>query len=99
MKKASFSHRVTAIFLALNFLSTIIPANQLFANNNGPNTPEASGFEPVNATDMVNLSSGDMAYVLPLLDIDGFPLEHHGLEPAYIYSVPLKKTVYSKRNL
>ena len=46
----------------------------LYASNNGPNAPEASSFEPVSATDMVNLSSGDMAYVLPLLDIDGFPV-------------------------
>jgi hypothetical protein len=52
--------------------------NQLYAQ--GPNAPEASGFEPVSATDMVNLSSGDLAYVLPLLDIDGFPvtLSYHG---------------------
>ena len=50
----------------------------LFATNKaqaqGPDAPEASGFEPVSATDMVNLSSGDMAYVLPLLEIDGFPV-------------------------
>ena len=40
----------------------------------GPNAPEASGFEPVDATDMVNLASGDMSYVLPLLSVDGFPV-------------------------
>ena len=63
-----------AVFLTLNFLQTFIPYNLLYASNNGPNAPEASGFEPVSATDMVNLSSGDMAYVLPLLEIDGFPV-------------------------
>ncbi len=40
----------------------------------GPNAPEAAAFEPVDATDMVNLSSGDVSYVLPLMDMDGFPL-------------------------
>lgn len=74
MKKTKLSHRIIAIFLTLNFLTTIVPVNLLFANNNGPNAPEASNFEPVSATDMVNLSSGDMSYVLPLLEIDGFPV-------------------------
>lgn len=74
MRKTKFSHKVIAVFLTLNFLTTIIPVNLLFANNNGPNAPEASGFEPVDATDMVNLSTGDSAYVLPLLDVGGFPV-------------------------
>ncbi|GFZ94251.1 hypothetical protein GCM10011531_27560 [Aquaticitalea lipolytica] len=74
MYKPKFSHRVIAVFLTLNFMVSIVPVNQLLASNNGPNAPEASGFEPVGATDMVNLSSGDMSYVLPLLEIDGFPV-------------------------
>ena len=78
MVKAKFSHRVLATFLAINFLSTIIPVNQLLANNNGPAAPEASSFEPVDATDMVNLATGDLSYVLPLLNVPspegGYPL-------------------------
>ena len=74
MKKTKFSHRVIAVFLTLNFLTTIIPINQLFANNNGPGSPEAAGFEPVDATDMVNLTNGDLSYVLPLMSVEGFPI-------------------------
>lgn len=50
----------------------------------GPNAPEATGFEPVDATDMVNLTTGDFSYVLPLLSVPspegGFPiaLSYHG---------------------
>ena len=50
----------------------------------GPNAPEASGFEPVDATDMVNLLTGDMSYVIPLINIPGpdggYPvsLSYHG---------------------
>lgn len=44
------------------------------ASNTGPNAPEAAGFEPIDATDMVNLGSGDLAYSLPLMDVDGFPI-------------------------
>ena len=37
----------------------------------GPNAPEAASFEPVDATDMVNLATGDLSYVLPLLNVPG----------------------------
>ena len=80
MKKTNtkFSHRVIAIFFTLTFLQTLIPYNQLWANNNGPNAPEAASFEPVDATDMVNLLTGDFSYVLPLLNVPspegGYPL-------------------------
>ena len=44
----------------------------------GPNAPEAASFEPVDATDMVNLLTGDFSYVLPLLNVPcpegGYPL-------------------------
>lgn len=40
----------------------------------GPSSPEAAGFEPVDATDMVNLTNGNLSYVLPLLDVEGFPV-------------------------
>ncbi|MGJ8733393.1 MAG: hypothetical protein ACSHW4_09605 [Cellulophaga sp.] len=44
----------------------------------GPNASEAAGFEPVDATDMVNLVTGDMSYVLPLLNVPspegGYPI-------------------------
>ncbi|WP_431165686.1 hypothetical protein [Tenacibaculum halocynthiae] len=84
MGKTKFSHKVIAVFLTLNFLTTIIPVNQLYANNNGPKSPEAGSFEPVDATDMVSLLTGDVNYVLPLLDIPspegGYPLvlSYHG---------------------
>lgn len=74
MKKTKFSHRAIALTLFLVFLPSLLPINYVLASNNGPNAPEAASFEPVDATDMVNLVSGDVSYVLPLLDMDGFPL-------------------------
>ncbi len=60
------------IILILLFSSTTM----LFAQ--GPNAPEAASFEPVDATDMVNLLTGDFTYVLPLLNVPspegGYPL-------------------------
>lgn len=77
-------HRSIALFFLFTFLNTLIPYNQLWANNNGPNAPEAAAFEPVDATDMVNLLTGDFSYVLPLLNVPspegGYPLalSYHG---------------------
>lgn len=72
---SDFGLRTTALFLILTILLPLSsPYQNLWANNNGPNAPEAASFEPVDATDMVNLSSGDVSYVMPLLDMDGFPV-------------------------
>jgi hypothetical protein len=54
----------------------IISISNLHAQ--GPNAPEAASFEPVDATDMVNLNTGGLSYVLPLLNIPspegGYPV-------------------------
>ncbi|MEN1785024.1 MAG: hypothetical protein AAGF77_07785 [Bacteroidota bacterium] len=74
MKPKKQAHRIIAVFLTLNFLSTLLPVNLLYASNNGPNAPEVAGFEPVDATDMVNLGTGDLAYTMPLMEVNGFPI-------------------------
>ncbi|WP_303316689.1 hypothetical protein Q4Q34_07750 [Flavivirga abyssicola] len=73
MKNTTFRKRVPLVF--------IIPMLILFiktTNAQGPNTPEAASFEPVDATDMVNLVTGDLSYVLPLLNVPspegGYPI-------------------------
>jgi YD repeat-containing protein len=75
--------KIIAIFFLVIIVPSTFPISPVYASNNGPNAPEASGFESVNATDMVNLSSGDMSYVLPLMDVGGMPisLSYHGGVP------------------
>ncbi|CAL2093963.1 RHS repeat domain-containing protein [Tenacibaculum sp. 190524A05c] len=69
MKKKSF---IAFVVLIVSVFST----QSLRAQ--GPNAPEAAAFEPVDATDMVNLLTGDFTYVLPLLNVPspegGYPL-------------------------
>jgi hypothetical protein len=83
INKPKNSHKWIAAFFLAIFLPTIIP-QQLYAANNGPNAPEAASFEPVDASDMVSLATGDMAYSLPILDVPspegGYPLvlAYHG---------------------
>ncbi len=71
--------RITTLFLTLTLLlPTVSPYGKALANNNGPNAPEAASFEPVDATDMVNLLTGDFTYVLPLMNVPspegGYPI-------------------------
>ncbi|WP_369013564.1 hypothetical protein [Flavobacterium anhuiense] len=77
MTKFQKRHRIIATFFLLIFFPTLLP-NNLFASNNGPKSPEAASFEPVDATDMVNLITGQYSYVLPLLNVPspegGYPL-------------------------
>ncbi len=63
-------------FLITCFVIILTYNNSIFAQ--GPNAPEAAAFEPVDATDMVNLVTGDFTYVLPVLNVPspegGYPL-------------------------
>lgn len=76
--KQTIRQRWIATFLLVVFLLSVIPTNALYASNGGPNAPEAASFEPVDATDMVNLVTGQYSYVLPLLNVPspegGYPV-------------------------
>ncbi|TCI90297.1 hypothetical protein [Tenacibaculum sp. M341] len=78
MIKNHLTRRTIAMFFLCNFLSIQISNNFIFGQSSGPNAPEAAAFEPVDATDMVNLVTGNMSYVLPLINIPspegGYPL-------------------------
>lgn len=59
-----------------------------YALTSGPTAPEATSFEPVDTTDMVNLATGDLVYNIPLLEVPGpsggYPLSlsyHAGIQP------------------
>lgn len=79
IQRTRFSRAIATFFL-LVFVPSLLPVNLLYASNNGPNAPEASGFESANSTDMVNLATGDLSYVLPLMDVGGMPISmsYHG---------------------
>ncbi|RBL93324.1 hypothetical protein DF182_12420 [Chitinophaga flava] len=73
-------------FLALLVYQIGFPA-AAYALTSGPTAPEATSFEPVDTTDMVNLQTGDFTYNLPLLEVPGpeggYPLSlsyHAGIQ-------------------
>ena len=70
----SRTFRVVCVTLALNIFFQLVAPVQSFALTGGPAQPEFSSFTPVGTSDMVDLSSGDMSYNIPLIDVGGYPL-------------------------
>jgi len=55
--------------LSLFILIVMCILNPLFALTEGPEQPEYYSFEPVDATNLVNLPTGNLSYVVPLGDV------------------------------
>ena len=66
-------HKTLALTLAFSLLFEMIPTHA-FALTGGPSQPEVQGFTPVSTSDMVNISSGSFTYNIPLLNVDGYPI-------------------------
>jgi len=88
MIRNRFILRGLAVFFLLETVSGLVAPAVSWALTSGPTAPEATSFEPVDTTDMVNLSSGDFVYNLPLLEVPGpagsYPLSlsyHAGIQP------------------
>ena len=63
-----------ALLLVASFATEFIAPNRSFALTGGPSQPEFQSFTPIGTSDMVNLSSGDFSYNIPLLDVGGYPI-------------------------
>jgi len=80
MKKKLY--RIIAIFMVVNMIYQTWAVSIAYALTGGPTQPEVQGFEPVSTTDMVDLFSGDFNYNIPLLDVEGYPVNicyHSGI--------------------
>jgi hypothetical protein len=78
---------VAATFLLILVTNTIAPTIT-YALTGGPTSPDATSFEPVDTTDLVNLQSGNFTYNIPLIDVPSpegdYPLAlsyHSGIQP------------------
>ncbi len=87
----NFFHRYrrpVAAGLLVTFLTQLLTPTVAYALTAGPTSPEATSFEPIDTTDMVNLATGDFTYSLPLLEVPGpeggFPISmsyHADIQP------------------
>lgn len=66
--------RPTSIFLLLTFLFETIAPSVSYALTGGPSQAEVQSFEPIGTTELVDLFSGDFNYNIPIMDIDGYPI-------------------------
>ncbi|MDX6191323.1 hypothetical protein SGQ83_18355 [Flavobacterium sp. Fl-318] len=73
-KKISKFKKTVAIYLAMMILLETFQPMQLYALTGGPSQPEFESFTPIGTSDMVDLSSGDFNYNIPIMDVGGYPL-------------------------
>lgn len=66
--------RYFAVFMILNIVFETISPTMALALTSGPSQPEFMGFEPAGSNEMVDLFTGDFKYNIPLMDVDGYPL-------------------------
>ena len=72
--KTSRLSRVICCYLSVQLLITAVQPQYLFAHTSGPVQPEFVGFTPIGTSDMVDLSTGDFNYNIPVMDVGGYPL-------------------------
>ncbi len=87
-RKHPYVLRILSLTGLLSILQATLAPTIAWALTAGPTAPEFSSFEPVDTTDMVNLSTGDFTYSIPLLEVPGpeggYPLAlsyHAGIGP------------------
>jgi len=73
-------YRLTAKILLLAMTYQLVYPLKSLALTTGPSQPEVQSFEPVGTTDMVDMFSGDFNYNIPLMDVEGYPVNiaYHG---------------------
>ncbi|NII25343.1 hypothetical protein HB364_09640 [Pseudoflavitalea sp. X16] len=64
---------IAAFLFTILVAQTLLPVTAL-ALTSGPAQPESSLFQPAGVSDMVDMFTGDFNYNLPVLDIDGYPI-------------------------
>ncbi|MBN9295449.1 MAG: hypothetical protein J0I41_00490 [Filimonas sp.] len=64
---------IALLLLSLQLIQMVAPS-AAWALTSGPSQPEAKGFQQAGVSDMVDLFTGDFKYNIPLLDVDGYPV-------------------------
>ena len=74
MKLLAKQSKRIAIFLIMVMVGEIVSPLSVYALTGGPSQPEVQTFSPVGSSDMVDMFTGDFNYNIPLMDVDGYPL-------------------------
>jgi len=76
----SFYTKVVAVYMVFSLVGDIIYPVVSYGLTSGPIDINQASFEPASTSEMVNLSTGDFTYNIPLMDVDGYPINiaYHG---------------------
>lgn len=72
--RSPFILKVFVVWVIFAHLFQIAVPPTLFALTGGPSTPEASSFQAAGTANMVDLATGDFNYSIPLMDVEGYPI-------------------------
>jgi hypothetical protein len=64
---------IACFFLGIFTLQLLLPVSA-HALTNGPSQPEMQKFVPAGSGNMVDLFSGDFKYNIPVMDVEGYPV-------------------------
>ncbi len=73
IRESKFS-KIVAYYLIMMMLLQVSAPMQMYALTSGPKQPEFTAFTPISTSDMVDLSSGDFNYNIPIMDVGGYPI-------------------------
>ncbi len=74
MKMQHRSRKSFALFFLIIYSVQLFSPVYVFALTSGPKQPEFSGFQAADIAQVVDPFSGDLNYSIPLLEVDGYPL-------------------------
>ncbi len=90
LRESKFT-KIISLVLLINLFNSIFRPFFLYANSSGPQSPEFTQFVPVNTNDMVNISTGDFFYNLPVIEIPGAEGGGYALSLSYTSGVSVEK--------
>ncbi|TGD56851.1 hypothetical protein [Flavobacterium humi] len=73
IRESKFS-KIIAYYLMIMMALQVTQPMQMYALTEGPSQPEFNSFTPIGTSDMVDLSSGDFNYNIPIMDVGGYPI-------------------------
>lgn len=74
LSNSKISKALSSIMVFVIIFNNMIFPTRAFALSGGPAQVEFASFDSAGSSEMVNLFTGDFAYNIPLLDIDGYPV-------------------------
>lgn len=66
--------KTVVVYVVVTHLLQVFFPNGAYALTSGPSQPEVQGFTPAGVSELVNVSTGDFSYNIPLMSVEGYPI-------------------------